>query len=118
VRIDTAPRLRHLLSASCLAVENLFLRNFLDISAVVITIKSLSASHRTTGIMAVGKEAAIAEKEKGNEAYKAHDWQGAVEHYSKAIDLYDQEPAFYTNRAQVSFLKVSHDQLADRLLDR
>lgn len=40
-------------------------------------------------------------KNKGNEAFKKQDWPAAVEWYTKAIDAYDQEPSFYTNRAQV-----------------
>lgn len=39
-------------------------------------------------------------KNKGNEAFKKQDWPAAVDWYSKAIDLYDQEPSFFTNRAQ------------------
>lgn len=47
------------------------------------------------------KEEAVALKEKGNEAFKQHDWPTAIEFYTKAIESYDQEPSFYTNRAQV-----------------
>jgi serine/threonine-protein phosphatase 5 len=50
----------------------------------------------------MSKEEAIALKDKGNEAFKAHDWPAAVDFYSQAITKYDQEPSFYTNRAQVS----------------
>jgi hypothetical protein len=52
-------------------------------------------------------EEAVALKEKGNAAFKAHDWQGAIEFYTKAIENYDKEPSFYTNRAQVSKLRLS-----------
>ncbi|KAH7031962.1 serine/threonine-protein phosphatase PP2A catalytic subunit [Macrophomina phaseolina] len=48
------------------------------------------------------QEEAIALKEKGNKAFKEHDWPTAVEFYSKAIEKYDQEPSFYTNRAQAN----------------
>jgi len=41
-------------------------------------------------------------KNKGNAAFKNHDWPTAVECYTKAIEKYDREPSFYTNRAQVS----------------
>ena len=41
-------------------------------------------------------------KNKGNEAFKKQDWPEAVEWYTKAIETYDKEPSFYTNRAQVS----------------
>jgi serine/threonine-protein phosphatase 5 len=40
-------------------------------------------------------------KNKGNAAFKKQDWPAAVEWYTKAIEAYDQEPSFYTNRAQV-----------------
>jgi serine/threonine-protein phosphatase 5 len=48
------------------------------------------------------KEDAIALKEKGNAAFKQHDWPTAVDYYTKAIEAYDKEPSFYTNRAQVA----------------
>jgi hypothetical protein len=44
---------------------------------------------------------AIALKEKGNDAFKKHDYPTSVDFYSKAIERYDQEPSFFTNRAQV-----------------
>ena len=44
---------------------------------------------------------AIALKDKGNDAFKAHDYPAAVDFYTKAIGRYDKEPSFYTNRAQV-----------------
>lgn len=46
-------------------------------------------------------EDAIALKEQGNKAFKEHNWPTAVEFYTKAIELNDKEPSFYTNRAQV-----------------
>jgi hypothetical protein len=49
------------------------------------------------------KEEAVALKEKGNTCFKGHDWIGAVKFYTEAIEAYDQEPSFYTNRAQVRF---------------
>jgi hypothetical protein len=52
------------------------------------------------------QEEATALKNKGNDAFKAQDWATAVEFYAKAIDLYDEEPSFYTNRAQVRFLTL------------
>lgn len=57
------------------------------------------------------KEEAIALKNKGNDAFKAHDWPTALEYYTKAIETYDKEPSFYTNRAQVRSLDVAHDLL-------
>ncbi|KAI1169215.1 Metallo-dependent phosphatase-like protein [Nemania serpens] len=45
-------------------------------------------------------EQATAFKNQGNAAFAAHNWVKAVELYTKAIDLNDKEPTFYTNRAQ------------------
>lgn len=45
---------------------------------------------------------AIELKNKGNDAFKAHNWPTAIEYYTKAIEKNDKEPSFYTNRAQVS----------------
>ena len=50
---------------------------------------------------------AVELKNKGNEAFKNHDWAGAVAFYTQAIEKYDQEPSFYTNRAQVCSLPAS-----------
>ncbi|KAB8416402.1 hypothetical protein FH972_024921 [Carpinus fangiana] len=47
------------------------------------------------------KEDAVALKDKGNKAFKEHNWDEAIDWYSQAIDTYDQEPTFFTNRAQV-----------------
>jgi hypothetical protein len=44
---------------------------------------------------------ATALKEKGNEAFKKHDYPTSVDLYSQAIERYGKEPSFYTNRAQV-----------------
>lgn len=51
----------------------------------------------------MSKEEAVALKDKGNAAFKEHDWPTAIEFYTKAIETYDKEPSFYTNRAQVLF---------------
>ena len=48
------------------------------------------------------KEEAVALKQEGNKAFSNHDWPGAVDLYTKAIEKYDQDPSFYCNRAQVS----------------
>jgi serine/threonine-protein phosphatase 5 len=45
---------------------------------------------------------AVSLKEQGNAAFKAHDWPTAVDFYTKAIEAYDSEPSFYTNRAQAN----------------
>jgi len=47
-------------------------------------------------------EDAVFLKNKGNEAFKNHDWNGAIECYTKAIASNPTEPTFYTNRAQVT----------------
>jgi hypothetical protein len=44
---------------------------------------------------------AIALKEKGNDAFKKHDYPASVDFYTQAIEHYDKEPSFFTNRAQV-----------------
>ena len=49
------------------------------------------------------KEAALKEKELGNAAYKKKDFAVAIEHYDKAIELYDGDISFITNRAAVKF---------------
>lgn len=47
-------------------------------------------------------EEAVELKEKGNKAFKEHDWDSAIAFYTQAIEKNGQEPSFYTNRAQVS----------------
>ena len=47
------------------------------------------------------EEEALALKEKGNKAFKEHDWPAAIDCYTKAIELNDRDVSFYTNRAQV-----------------
>lgn len=54
------------------------------------------------------QEEATALKNKGNEAFKNQDWPTAVDFYTKAIELWDKEPSFYTNRAQVGYLPTYH----------
>lgn len=46
-------------------------------------------------------DAATALKQQGNKAFAEHDWPTAVEFYTQAIDKYDKEPSFFSNRAQV-----------------
>ena len=45
---------------------------------------------------------AVALKTKGNEAFKAKDWPAAIDFYTKAIELNDKEPSFFSNRAQAN----------------
>lgn len=61
---------------------------------------------------------ATALKNKGNDAFKAQDWATAVEFYTKAVDLYDEEPSFYTNRAQVRSLSLHLVRTRPRLTIR
>lgn len=51
--------------------------------------------------MATPQEQAVAFKNEGNKAFGAHDWPKAIELYTKAIELNDQEPTFWSNRSQV-----------------
>jgi serine/threonine-protein phosphatase 5 len=51
--------------------------------------------------MSSSKEKAIAFKNQGNEAIKAHDWQKAIELYTRAIEMDPTQALFYSNRAQV-----------------
>ncbi|KAF1353371.1 serine/threonine-protein phosphatase-like protein 5 [Delphinella strobiligena] len=48
---------------------------------------------------------AVELKNQGNTAFKNHDWPTAVDFYTKAIEKYDKEPSFYTNRAQ-AYIKL------------
>lgn len=57
------------------------------------------------------KEDAIELKNKGNDAFKAHDWPTALDFYTKAIETYDKEPSFYTNRAQVRSLTTAREHI-------
>lgn len=51
--------------------------------------------------MASDEARAVELKDKGNKAFKAHDWDTAIDFYTKAIEANGKEPTFYTNRAQV-----------------
>jgi len=48
------------------------------------------------------RAAATALKVKGNEAFAHHDWPAAIDFYTKAIEKYDADPTFYSNRAQTN----------------
>lgn len=58
--------------------------------------------------MATPEEQAVAFKNDGNKAYAAHDWNKAIELYTKAIELNDQDPVFWSNRAQVRLFYPAH----------
>ncbi|KAL3645344.1 Hsp70-Hsp90 organizing protein 3 [Castilleja foliolosa] len=47
------------------------------------------------------KALALKEKEAGNAAYKKKDFETAIQHYSKAIEIDDEDISFVTNRAAV-----------------
>jgi serine/threonine-protein phosphatase 5 len=46
-------------------------------------------------------EEATALKVQGNKAFAQHEWPTAVDFYTQAIEKYDKEPSFFSNRAQV-----------------
>ncbi|XVF13314.1 hypothetical protein REPUB_Repub08aG0198100 [Reevesia pubescens] len=47
------------------------------------------------------KDKALKEKEAGNAAYKKKDFEAAIEHYTKAMELDDEDISYITNRAAV-----------------
>ncbi|GAV75611.1 TPR_1 domain-containing protein/TPR_11 domain-containing protein [Cephalotus follicularis] len=47
------------------------------------------------------KEKAVKEKELGNAAYKKKDFDAAIEHYTNAMELDDEDISYLTNRAAV-----------------
>ena len=49
------------------------------------------------------QEEAAKLKARGNKCFASHEWLDAIDFYTKAIDLYDQDPSYYCNRAQVIF---------------
>ncbi|XP_064621757.1 stress-induced-phosphoprotein 1-like isoform X2 [Lineus longissimus] len=53
---------------------------------------------------------ALEEKEKGNAAYRAKEFDQALDHYGKAIELDPTNVAFYTNKAAVYFEKHEYDE--------
>lgn len=57
--------------------------------------------------MTTAEEQAVAFKNEGNKAFAAHDWPTAIDFYSKAIELDDKQPTYYSNRAQVKSLPSS-----------
>jgi len=57
-----------------------------------------------------GKEAAVKEKEQGNAAYKAKNFDKAIGHYEKAIELDPTEITFRSNLAAVYFEKKEYEK--------
>lgn len=47
-------------------------------------------------------ESATDLKVRGNKAFAQHDWLGAIDFYTQAIEKNGKDPSFYCNRAQVS----------------
>ncbi|GFH17099.1 heat shock STI [Haematococcus lacustris] len=47
---------------------------------------------------AAKKAEALKEKELGNQAYKAKRFEEAIQHYNRALELYDKDISFITNR--------------------
>lgn len=63
---------------------------------------------------------AVELKNQGNKAFAAGDWPAAIDFYTKAIELHDKEPNFFTNRAQVCepyLVLRARTFLADQCLD-
>lgn len=59
--------------------------------------------------MTTAKEQAVALKNEGNKAFAAHDWLSAIDYYTKAIELDDTVPTYYSNRAQVTSASLMHN---------
>lgn len=56
------------------------------------------------------KEAALKEKNLGNEFYKAKKFDEAIEHYDKAIELDKTDMTFLNNKAAVYFEQAKYDE--------
>eukprot|EP01023_Acetabularia_acetabulum_P000337 TRINITY_DN10134_c0_g1_i1.p1 TRINITY_DN10134_c0_g1~~TRINITY_DN10134_c0_g1_i1.p1 ORF type:complete len:617 (+),score=132.73 TRINITY_DN10134_c0_g1_i1:86-1852(+) len=56
------------------------------------------------------KAAALKEKDLGNAAYKQKDFETAIKHYDKAMELYEDDISFLTNRAAVYFEMANYDK--------
>jgi len=60
--------------------------------------------------MSVDKEAAIKEKNLGNELYKAKKFDEAIEHYNKAVELDNTDMTYLNNKAAVYLEKGDYDE--------
>ena len=52
-------------------------------------------------------------KNMGNDEFKKQNYQAAINYYSEAIDIKENEPAFFTNRA-IAYLKIEKFEEARR----
>ncbi|GJP46588.1 hypothetical protein CLOM_g5862 [Closterium sp. NIES-68] len=67
------------------------------------------------------REEAVREKEAGNAAYKKKEFESAVEHYSRAVELDDSDITFLTNRAAVYLEMGKYEECiadCDRAVER
>jgi tetratricopeptide (TPR) repeat protein len=62
------------------------------------------------------KAEAVKEKEEGNAAYKKKEFDSAIEHYTKAMELDEDDIAYLTNRAAV-YLEMGKVSFSSRLCD-
>ncbi|GMH82092.1 hypothetical protein TrVE_jg12974 [Triparma verrucosa] len=62
-------------------------------------LKCIEELERAKSVTEADKEAAAAEKAKGNEFFKKKEWDAAIEHYTAAIKLYPGDETYYSNRA-------------------
>lgn len=80
--------------------DYLFTGRILPCYAPIITV-SCPSHFLSAPEMATDQEAGVALKVQGNKAFGEHDWPAAVAFYDQAIEKYDQDPSFFSNRAQV-----------------
>jgi stress-induced-phosphoprotein 1 len=66
-------------------------------------------SEEETAIEAKKAEAAV-EKEAGTKAYKAKEFDTAIAHYTKAIEIYDGDMSYLTNRAACKFEQGNYEE--------
>ena len=52
------------------------------------------------------KEESAKLKAEGNNYFASHEWLNAIDSYTKAIEMYDKDPSYYCNRAQVILPEV------------
>ncbi|GFR40723.1 hypothetical protein Agub_g1331 [Astrephomene gubernaculifera] len=70
---------------------------------------------------AARKSEALKAKEAGNEAYKKKEFEAAIGHYNRALELYDGDVTFLTNRAAVYFEQGKYEECiadCDAAVDR